>query len=115
MSTASVADLLQRARGLQLDLPLGVLDDAGASACAFCFISSRKRFGVRARLREDLVRLAARLGEELRATPRETLQLLLRLPRIVERLADRLLTALERLEQRPPGKLRQQRHAGPGT
>ena len=39
----------------------------------------------------------------------QPLELLLRLLRVVERLADRVLTALERLQQRPPGELRQQR------
>src|SRR5436189_6078997 len=49
-------------------------------------------------MREQLLRLGV-----------NALQVLLRLPRIVERLADRLLAVVERLEQRLPRKFREER------
>ena len=94
-STASRADLLQRAAGFQLNLALGVPHDAfGLGAAPSARISSRSR-SASARL---CVMIASASTRALRMICGrllvQPLQFLLRLLRVVERLADRLLPRL---------------------
>ena len=53
MSTASLRICCKRARGLHLDLPLGVLDDAGGLGLRLLLQLVAEPAGVRPRLRED--------------------------------------------------------------
>ncbi len=105
-----VPDLLQGARGFELDLALGVLDDAGRFFPRLLTHLLAELVHVRpggATMDSASVRACARIVAESACTP---LQLLLGLARVVQRLADRLLALVERRQQRPPGELRQQRH-----
>ncbi len=91
---------------------------SGARRCGRC--SRRRRApcfhllagagGVGAGARDDRVGFGARLDQDARRLSAQTLQLLPRLAGVVERLADRLLAPVERVEQRPPGELGEQRH-----
>src|SRR6185503_3263578 len=103
------ADLLERPARLELNLALGVLDDiVGLGACPGADLLAQP-VAVRPALRDDRLRFDARAVEDLRRLAVEPLQLLPRLLRIVQRLADRVLPRLERLQERRPGELRQQR------
>ena len=82
-------DLLQRARRLELDLALGVAYQPAASVRAFSFISSRNR-SASERLRETISAASLRAcAQQFRRLGVDPFELLLRLPRVVERLADR--------------------------
>ena len=110
------ADLLERAAGLELNLALRVLDDVVGLGARLLRASPRAAARRRTRLCVMIaLGLDARLADDLRGLDVQPLQLLLRLLRVVERLADRVLTRLERAEQRPPGELRQQPSAARGT
>ena len=78
------------ARRLQLDLALGVAHQPGRLGPRLLLQLFPEPLGVGPAPRDDLRGLGARLREQLRRLAVELLELLLRLPRIVERLADRL-------------------------
>src|SRR5207247_988130 len=104
-----VPDLLQRARRLELDLALGALDDVIGFGARLLPDLLTEPVAVGPALRDDRVGLHARPRDYLRRLRVQSLHLLLRQPGVVQRLLDRLLARLECLQQRTPGKLRQQR------
>ena len=102
-------DLLERSRRLELDLALGVLDDVIGFGARFRTDLFPHPLAVGSTLRDDGVGFDARTRDNLRRLRVQPLQFLLRLLRIVQRFCDRVLTRLERQQERPPGELRQQR------
>ena len=71
--------------------------------------------GVGSALRDDGLGLDARLADDLRRFLLQPLQLLPGLLRIVERLSDRLLPAVERLRAAAPTRTSRAASAGPET
>src|SRR5438105_14445625 len=79
-----VPNLLERARGFELDLTLGVLDDVVGFGARFRADLLAQPLAVGSALRDDAVGLDARARDDLRRPPVQPLQLLLRLLRIVQ-------------------------------
>jgi hypothetical protein len=88
-----------------------IITDRSTASVRICFLSHlfAQAFRVAAAPGDDRVSLDPGLTDDLRRLLLQPLELLLCLVRIVQRFADRLLPALEGLEQRAPRELRQQR------
>ncbi len=109
-STASWRICCSARCGLELNLALRVPDDAVGLGPRLLPHLFPQPLGVRLGSARSIgLRLDAGLPDDLRRFLLQPLQLLLGLLRVVQRLSDRLLTAVERLQQRPPRELRQQR------
>ncbi len=102
-----MADLLEGAARLELNLPLGVLHDHVGLAARLLADLLAQPLAVGATLRDDRVGVDARPRDDLRRLRVQPLEVLLGLLRIVERLADRVLPRLERLQERSPRDLLQ--------
>ena len=108
MSTASWRTFCSARDVSSCDLALGVLDDVLGVGARLLLHLLAGADGVGARARDDGIGLGPRLGEDARRFVVQALQLLPRLPRFIERLADRFLPAIERVEQRAPRELGEQ-------
>src|SRR6187397_694963 len=93
------ANLLKGTRCFELDLPLGVLHDAGSLGLRFLLQLLAETIGVRPGVGENLIGLGTRRGENSLRLDVQSLQFLLRLVRVIERLADHVLPPVERLEE----------------
>ena len=101
------ANLLEGPRRFQLNLLLGIPDDAFGFRSGLLPHFLAESFGVGSTGGDDRLRFRPRLSHDLRGLLLEPLEFLFRPLGIVERRPNGLLTGIERLEQRTPGKLRQ--------
>src|SRR3954447_21956398 len=91
------ADLLDRAARLGLDVAAGLLHHLLALGARFRERLLLGRLGRAAGPRDDLVRLAARVGEPLAVLAQQLVGLLAHLRGVVDRFLDRVLALVERL------------------